>query len=97
MSATVAGTFTGPNQPSGVVDPSSGSGNLRLTTQGCNASNTLKTQKSTNNGVTWADQTTYSSEQTAAVIPTLAGEHWRLVAVAQQQYRDLGYRLSRES
>jgi hypothetical protein len=70
---------------------------MKLTTVGCNASNTLKTQKTTTPGTAWVDQVTYNSEQTNTAIAVNPGEQWRLVNVAEQAVTDLRYKLSLES
>lgn len=103
----VQGTFTNGSNPvagntSDVIDipeynRAFSAPTMKLTTVGCNASNTLKTQKSTNNGSTWADQTTYNSEQTNTPIAVNPGEQWRVVNVAEQAITDLRYKLSMES
>jgi len=61
------------------------------------ASNTVKTQRSVNNGLTWVDQTTYNSAQARTNVSVNAGEQWRLALVSQQQGRSLDYELSIES
>ena len=60
-------------------------------------SNTVKTQKSVDNGQTWADQTTYNSAQNATQVVVVAGEQWRLALVSQQAGRSLDYELSIQS
>lgn len=72
----------------------SGSTSLRLTTTGLDANNTVKTQKSVNNGYTWADQTTYNADQAAAQIAAVHGEQWRLVHVAGQAIKRIEYELN---
>ena len=52
----------------------SGFTTMKLTTVGLDASNTVKTQKSTNSGAAWADQTTYNSDQTATAVTVAHGE-----------------------
>lgn len=102
MSATIAGTFTGLGQCSGQLPPGPTGGvvatqlDFKLTTIGLDASNTLKTQKSTNNGLIWADVTTYNSDQTGVLITVAEQEHWRLCSVAIQTSHDLKYKMSRE-
>ena len=68
------------------------------------ASNTVKTQKSTDNGRTWADVTTYNSAQLGTLvtvagpdnIPATLSEQWRLALVAQQVMKSMEYELSLE-
>jgi hypothetical protein len=74
----------------------SGLASMKLTLAGLNASNTVKTQKSTN-GLNWTDQTTYNSNQSALAVPVASGERWRLVVVAQQAGRNVEYAMSAES
>jgi len=105
MAQTVQGTFTtgtiaftgAGNQISDVVVIPTGTTSMKLSTTGCDASNTVKTQKVTAPGTAWADQTTYNSEQTLTSITVAAGEQWRLVSVAQQAGKDLRFKLSVES
>lgn len=98
----VQGTFaTGSNPVSGnasdVVDVPYGTTSMKLTTTGLDASNTIKTQKSTNNGSTWTDQTTYNSDQTNTAITVAATEQWRVIGVTQQALKDIRFKLSCES
>lgn len=96
MSAgAIAGTFTSIGQPS--AEMLEGLGNFGLTTIGCNANNTVKTQKSVNGGLTWSDVTTYNSEQSGTTISPAANERYRLVAVALQANKQVGYKMSRET
>lgn len=60
-------------------------------------SNTVKTQKSTNNGLTWADQTTYNSAQSNVAVTVVPGEHWRFSLVTQQALKSMDYELSAQS
>ena len=69
---------------------------MLLTTQGLDASNTIKTQKRTAGGV-YVDQTTYNSDQTNTPVTVAAGEEWRVVCVTQQPIREIRYTLSCES
>ena len=78
--------------------PASGASALKLTLAGSiDASNTCKTQKSVNNGLTWTDQTTYNSAQTLTQVTVAAGEQWRLALVAQQAGKSMDYELSIQS
>jgi len=70
---------------------------MKLSTTGLDASNTVKTQKTTNNGYTWVDQTTYNSDQTATAVTVAHGEQWRLAHVAGQALKTIGYTMSVES
>lgn len=71
---------------------------MKLTLAGTiDASNTVKTQKSTNSGQTWADQTTYNSAQAGTSVTVAHGEQWRLIVVTQQAYKALDYGMSVES
>lgn len=73
-----------------------GKTSMRLTLTGLNGSNTVKTQKRTAGG-TFADQTTYNSDQSAVSVTVASGEEWRVVCVAQQPIRHISYILSCES
>lgn len=83
--------------PSGPVVIPSNCTSAKLSLSGLDASNTVKTQKSTNNGQSWADQVTYNSVQTNTAITVVPGEHWRLVVVAQQVTKHIDYRFTCES
>lgn len=104
MAQTIQGTFayrnassTARNQVSDTLVIPTGVTSMRLSTVGCNGSNTLRTERSTDNGATWAAQTTYNSEQTLASISVTENDQWRIASVVQQALRDLQYRLSVES
>ena len=69
---------------------------------GLDASNTVKLQKSSDNGITWADVTTYSSDQAKTVITESAtrnAQH-RLLCLAKQAIgtngKDIKYKMTRE-
>lgn len=101
MPANVQGTFaTGSNPVSGntsdVLEVPTGVTSAKLTTVGLDASNTLKTQKRTAGG-TWADQTTYNSDQTNTAVTVAAGEEWQIVGVTQQAFKDLRFKFTAES
>jgi len=103
MSATIAGTLvSGRSANVGIatapmVVPTN-TISAKLTLGGAiDASNTCKTQKSTNNGLTWADQSTYNSAQAAVGVTVAAGEHWRIVSVAAQAIKQIDYKLTCES
>lgn len=104
MSQNVKGTFYSGNssnagsQLSDVLVIPTGVTSMKLSVAGAvNASNTVKTQKSTNNGQTWADQSTYNSAQSNTAVTVVAGEHWRLALVASQVLKAIDYSLSVES
>jgi hypothetical protein len=63
----------------------------KLNTTGLDASNTIKTQKSTDNGITWVDQTTYNSDQTNTLVTVAHGEQWRVFLLAQQAGKQIQY------
>ena len=68
------------------------------------ASNTVKTQKSTDNGRTWTDQVTYNAAQLGTLVtvvgpdnlPNTLSEQWRLALVAMQPLKVMDYELSLE-
>lgn len=103
MSQKIAGTFVSgnsanPGQISDTLVIPSGVTAAKLNLGGAiNASNTVKTQKSTNNGQSWSDVATYTSAQTNASVTVAHGEHWRLVGVAAQALKAVDYSLSVES
>jgi hypothetical protein len=71
---------------------------MRLSIGGTiDASNTVKSQKSVNNGQAWADVTTYNSAQSATAVTVASGEQWRLAIVTQQAVKAMDYALSAES
>lgn len=61
------------------------------------ASNTVKTRKSTNNGLTWSDVTTYNSAQNGTAVTVAGGEQWIVETVAGQALKEISYKLSCES
>ena len=102
MSQNVKGSFASASSFNGgalsdtLVIPS-GATTMRLTLSGTiDGSNTCKTQKSTTNGQTWTDQTTYNSAQSAVAVTVAHGEQWRVAIVAQQALKQLDYSLSVE-
>lgn len=102
MPALARGTFaTGAVAASGnigeVVDVPSSTTTMRLSIVGLDGSNTVKTQKITVPGGTWADQVTYNSDQSLTAITVVPGEQWRLVGVTQQATKDIRYKMSCES
>ena len=103
MSGLVAGTFAnGGSVANGMrseplVVPF-GATSMFLTLDGAiDASNTVKTRKSVDNGITWADQTTYNSAQAGTVVTVAHGEQWIVETVAGQAFKAIGYKLSCES
>ncbi len=104
MSQNVKGTFASGNSsnagsqfsdalviPTGVVS-------MRLSIGGAiDANNTVKSQKSVNNGHTWTDKTTYNSAQANTAVTVANGEQWRLALVAAQALKAIDYSLSVES
>lgn len=97
MPANVQGTFTNLGQISAVMDENQGT--FKLTATGLDASNTVKTQKSTDNGSSWTDVTTYNSDQASTVITPGSNEQFRLTSVLLQvaSNKQIAYKLSRES
>jgi len=99
-SSFAAGTFatgstasTGGNAGEVCIVPTGGTSML-LTLVGCDASNSVKTQKCTSPGGSWVDQTTYTSNQSATPITVATGEEWRLLTVAQQAIHEIRYELN---
>ncbi len=99
-SSFAAGTFatgsspsTGGNAGQVCIVPT-GRTSMLLTLTGCDASNSVKTQKRTSPGGAWVDQTTYTSNQSATSITVATGEEWRLITIAQQAIREIRYELN---
>lgn len=69
----------------------------KLNTVGLDASNTIKTQKSTDNGVTFVDQATFNSDQVNTLIAVAHGEQWRIFLLAQQPGKQIQYSLGVEN
>lgn len=102
MSQAIAGSFAcGPSIALGQTSPQlvipTGVTSAKLTLTGLDASNTVKTRKSINNGATYVDQVTYNSDQAAVAITVVAGEHWDMTNVAQQALKTIAYKFSVES
>lgn len=101
--SNISGTFThgasvNIGNPSGPVIVPTGTTQARLTLGGSiDASNTVKTQKSVNSGLTWADVATYNSAQSAIAIVVVPGEHWRLWPLAGQTMKQIDYSFTCES
>jgi hypothetical protein len=102
MSQKIAGTFA---SASGVllgltsaqlVIPSTPV-QAKLNTTGLDASNTIKTQKSVDNGITWADQATFNADQVNTLIAVAHGEQWRIFLLAQQAGKQIQYSLGVEN
>ena len=96
MSQKIAGTFA---SASGVllgltsaqlVVPSTPV-QAKLNTIGLDASNTIKTQKSTDNGITCVAQTTYNADQVNTLVTVAHGEQWRVFLLAQQAGKQIQY------
>lgn len=69
----------------------------KLNTSGLDVNNTIKTQKSTDNGVTWVDQATFNSDQVNTLIAVAHGEQWRIFQLAQQAGKTVQYSLGVEN
>ena len=63
---------------------------MKLSLTGCDASNTVKSQKRQAGGV-FVDQTTYNTNQSNTVVTVATGEEWRLFTLAQQAVREIRY------
>lgn len=104
MSQNVKGTFASGNSSNAgsqfsaeLVIPT-GVTSMRLNIGGAiDANNTVKSQKSVNNGQTWADQTTYNSAQVNTSVAVANGEQWRLALASEQALKAIDYSLSVES
>lgn len=103
MSQALKGTFASAQSVNlGQLSPQLvipfGTVTAKLTLAGAiDASNTAKTQKSIDNGQTWADQVTYNAAQSNVAVTVVAGEQWRLAIVAQQAFKAMDYALLAES
>ena len=102
MSQALKGSFVSTSsvsvgQISSILVIPSGTTVAKLTATGFDASNRLKTQKSTDNGHTWADQVTYNANQAASGVVVVHGEQWRLVSVAQQPMKVMDYEFRAQS
>ena len=90
------GTFTTGSSPSpgaisDVCNINTGRTTMRVTLNGLDASNVVKTQKRTTPGAAFVDQTTYNSNQNATSVGVAVGEEYRLIVVAIQAIRDIRY------
>lgn len=102
MSQNVKGSFVngasvGVGETSAELVIPSGAVSMKLNATGLDGSNTIKTQKTTNNGHTWVDQTTYNSNQVNTVVTVAHGEQWRLFCITQQAIKVIDYSMSVES
>lgn len=102
MPQNVKGTFTSTrstaaSKRSDVLQIPTGVTSIKLNITGLDANNTVRTQKSTNNGGNWVNQTTYSSNQTNTAVTVAHGEQWRLFAISMQAGKNIDYSLSAES
>lgn len=102
MSQKIAGTFASAQSSnlgaiSDVLVIPSGVTVAKITLGGViDASNTCKTQKTTN-GLTWSDVTTYNSAQSNVSVTVAHGEQWRIALITQQVFKQLEYSFSVES
>lgn len=101
---TVAGSFTSGTAHTANVSAGhqiSGSlqaGAMKLTLTGLDANNSVKTQRSDDNGNTWTDVTTYTADQAAvAVTDATLGRQYRLNLVKIQAGKTIAYKLTKES
>jgi len=103
MSGLVAGTFAnGGSVANGMrseplVIPFGVTSMFLTLGDGIDASNTVKTRKSTDNGITWVDQVTYNAAQNGISVTVAHGEQWIVETVAGQALRQISYKLSCES
>lgn len=105
MSATtVAGSFTSGTAHSANVtagqqiSASLQGGAMKLTLTGLDANNSVKSQRSDDNGLTWADVTTYVADQAAvAVTDNAQGRQYRLNLVKIQAGKVISYKMTKES
>jgi hypothetical protein len=90
-SFTTGGNASTGGNPSDVCVIPTSRTQMRITLTGCDASNSVKSQKRTTPGGTFVDQTTYTTNQNATPIVVVAGEEWRLITIAQQAIREIRY------
>jgi len=76
--------------PSGVTQ-------AKLYLTGLDINNKVRMQKSTDNGVTWVNQTLYNSDQSGTVLTVAHGEHWRASVPDMEAGKSMAYKLSVES
>lgn len=100
MPANVKGTFApapgaNSNAISDVLVITSGATVARLSLAG-STGDSVKTQRSQDNGQSWADQSTHTVPQVNTAVTVATGEQWRLMAVGVPT-REIHYGLSLES
>lgn len=103
MSQNITGTFAsgqassvGANSATLLIPSATTTAKLTLSGQ-IDASNVVKTQKSTNGGQSWTDVATYTTAQTNTSVTVAHGESWRLYLNAQQAGKQIVYSFSVES
>lgn len=105
-SAHISGTFTGGStdhagalyQGSAELLIPAGVTSARLTlTGGLTANDRVRTQRSTDGGDTWTNQTVYNSDQNATNVTVVPGHRWRIVTVNLRANRDINYLFTVES
>jgi hypothetical protein len=96
----IAGTFATGSAPVGAGGLESDAcvihsscSQMRLTLQGANASNSVRTQRRTTPGGAWVNQTTYTANQQQLGIVVTPGHEWRLSVIALQAGREIRYEL----
>lgn len=101
---TIAGSFTSGTAHSANVSAGHQvsarlqAGAMKLTLTGLDANNSVKTQRSDDNGVTWTDVTTYVADQAAVVVTdNTLGRQYQLVLVKIQAGKVIAYKLTKES
>jgi hypothetical protein len=73
-------------------------GAMKLTLTGLDANNSVKTQRSDDNGQSWTDVTTYVADQAAvAVTDNQANRQYRLNLVKIQPGKTINYKMTKES
>lgn len=97
MGTLTTGSAASVGNPGNVLIVPTGMTNMKLTLEGLDGSNTVKTQKRTTPGGAWVDQTTYNSNQAAVNVTVATGEEWRIISVTAQAVREVRYKLSCEN
>lgn len=95
MAAKIHQTITGVGQPTAVIDANQGP--FLVETSGVTAANSIKSQKSTNNGVTWTDVSTYITDIVRVTITPGVDESYRFIAVSMQANKQVRIKATRES
>lgn len=73
-------------------------GAMKLSLTGLDANNSVKSQRSDDNGQTWTDVTTYTADQAAvAVTDNTANRQYRLNLIKIQAGKTIAYKLTKES